>query len=360
MIYISIIFFYICGLLSIDKRYHNRYSLLWAIAAVALLPIFVGINGQRADFGGYLQFFYDSPQITSQNFFKYSMQQHTEIGYNYFQSIIKTLFNSATFYFIIFCFFSLLIRYRFYKEFVPKADILLCYIAFFSHEFLRKDCVQIRNGFASAIVLLALVFLYNNQRIKFILSVLFASLFQTVALVALPLVIARTRCTIRYSKFLKFLFFISIFITLAFPIKNLMYSLEDIGFLPSAVINYLYWGEYSKSMSILNPQLIKQIIITIFFIANLYRYKDDRPVFFLIQIYLVSTVYYLVFRDFEILAGRFGSLFYGVEPPLLILAINKSMSNIQLKKIFFILFYFSFLTLNILTYSSLGFSIEIH
>lgn len=355
MIYLSIFLLYIFGVLSIDKKYFYHFSLLCLCFAMILLPPLVGINSDRADFAPYLQFFRETPDLFSENFFDYAKSQHTELGYNYFQALCKILFNSASIFFILFCFTSFLFRYNFYKKFVSKKDVILCFLAFFSHEFLRKDCVQIRNGFASAVVLFSLYYLFKNEKIKFVLWIFIASLFQATALVALPLLIAKTDCTKKYFRFLKFLFFVSLIITLVFPIKNLLFVMENFGVLPSTVVNYLYWSDYAKSMSLFNPQILRQVFITIFFFIHSKRYFDDKKIFFLFQIYLVSSVYYLVFRDFEILAGRFGSLFYAVETPLILLAINQSNHQKILKKLFLMMFYACFLILNFFTYKSLGF-----
>lgn len=355
MIYLSIFLLYIFGILSIDKKYFYHFSLLCLYFAIILLPPFVGINSDRADFGPYLQFFRESPNLFSENFFEYAKSQHTELGYNYFQALCKTLFNSATIFFIIFCFLSFLFRFKFYKNFVSKKDLILCFLAFFSHEFLRKDCVQIRNGFASAIVLFSFYYLYKNKKVKFVLWIFIASLFQATALVAIPLIIAKCENTKKYFRFLKILFFTALIITLAFPIKNLLFIMERVGILPANVANYLYWSDYAKSMSLFNPQILRQVFITIFFFIHSKRYFADKKIFFLFQIYLVSTVYYLVFRDFEILAGRFGSLFYAVETPMILLAINKSKHQIFLKKLLLMIFCLCFLILNFLTYKSLGF-----
>ena len=320
-----------------------------------IIPIFTGINSDRADFYNYLNFFQNSKTLLDNDFFEYSKSQHTEIGYNYFQAICKTLFNSASIFFIIFCFTSFLFRFNFYKHFVSRQDVVLCFLAFFSHEFLRKDCVQIRNGFASAMVLFSFYYLFKNKKMKFLFWILIASSFQMTALVALPLVIAKTDYTKKYFRFLKFLFFASLVVTLFFPIKNLLFVVESIGILPSSVTNYLYWSEYAKSMSLFNPQILRQVFITVFFFIYSKCYFDDKRIFFLFQIYLVSTIYYLVFRDFEILAGRFGSLFYAAETPMILLVINKSKNQVFIKKIFLMMFYACFLILNFLTYNALGF-----
>lgn len=204
-------------------------------------------------------------------------------------------------------------------------------------------------------VLFSFYYLFKNKKMKFLFWILIASSFQMTALVALPLVIAKTDYTKKYFRFLKFLFFASLVVTLFFPIKNLLFVVESIGILPSSVTNYLYWSEYAKSMSLFNPQILRQVFITVFFFIYSKCYFDDKRIFFLFQIYLVSTIYYLVFRDFEILAGRFGSLFYAAETPMILLVINKSKNQVFIKKIFLMMFYACFLILNFLTYNALGF-----
>ena len=362
MIYPYIFLFDIFAILSLSgkmkksplQQAQTELGLGITLLSIFILAVFVGVNSKRADYEAYLKIFKTSPLIGADDFFSYAKSQHTEFGYNYFQSLIKTIGGSATVFFIIFCFTSFLFRYSFYVGFVSKRDIGIVFLAFFAHEFLRKDCVQIRNGFASAIVLYSLVFLYRKQRMRFILEILFASTFQMTSLVALPLVIARTERSAKYEKFLLLLFIISFIISVLFPIKKMFYILERVGVLPPAVANYLYWSEYSKAMSLLNPQVLKQLVICVYVWKNRHYFFKDKKIFFLFQIYLVSTVYYLVFRDFEILAGRFGSLFYAVEAPMLVLIVSHAKKNVFLKKFALCGFYFCFLLLNVRTYTALG------
>ncbi len=358
MIYTFILFFDIIAVFSFSDGIKNmlyRKALNEQIFAMTLLclPIFaflVGVNAQRADYENYLQAFIESPSLFSADFFSYAISQHNEIGYNYFQSFVKTIGGSATAFFVLFCFMSLVFRYKFYVAFLSKRDIVIVFLAFFAHEFLRKDCVQIRNGFASAIVLYSLVALYQGKRFRFVLTVILASCFQMTALVALPLVIARTAVNKKYIKFLRVLFCAACIFTVVFPIKNLLFVFSSVGLLPPAVENYLYWSKYAISMSLFNPQILKQVTICAFILKHRRQFFVDKKIFFLFQIYLVSTVYYLVFRDFEILAGRFGSLFYAVEAPILVLIIEKSKKNLFLKKFVLCGFYFFNFALNFATY----------
>lgn len=360
-IYLLIFFVFLAAFLGSDKKYFSQLSYFMIIVALLLLPVLVGINSDRADFGNYLKFFQDMPtNIFSFSFFNYAKGQHSELGYNYLQAFVKFFLNSATVYFILFCFISFLFRYKHYSFFLSKSDIIIAFFIFLSHEFLRKDAVQIRNGMASAIVLYALIFLYQNKKIKYIFFVLLASSFHMAGLAALPLVVLPIDNLKKFDKFLIVVFFFSLCVSIFFSIRKILLYFSRLGLLPPQVDIYLNWSDFLVAIPFTNPILLKSLFITCFLFIKRKKLFDDFTIHFLYQIYVISTCYYLIFRDFQILAGRFGSLFYAVEAPMLLLIINKSRKNIILKKYLLCCFYLIFLIINFLTYDYLGFKIEIY
>ncbi|GHT97335.1 hypothetical protein FACS1894142_1630 [Spirochaetia bacterium] len=114
---------------------------------------------------------------------------------------------------------------------------------------------------------------------------------------------------------MQYIFILSLLSVSFFKIKDIFFILEKFHILPDSIRNYLYWDIYSKPMPIYHPVVLKQIAICLFFlfIKKKYLLESNKKTIFLFKIYFVSTLYYLFFLDFEILAGRFGSLFYGVE-----------------------------------------------
>lgn len=357
MVYLYVFLFFCFSFILIDNNNSSelRKSKIETIYAFSLfsmiiLAFLVGVNTDKADYESYLSIFENSIPIFSDGYMEYSSKQHTEFGYNLFQSIIKEISNSSTLWFTLFCFVSLVFRYKFYRKFVPLSDIGIVIFSFLAHEFLRKDCVQIRNGFASALVLFSLICLFNGKRMKFIIIVICASLFHKVSLITLPLVIVRKTRSRLYEKVLFHVFLMSIIISICLPIRNILTILAEVGLLPNQVITYLNWSTYLVSMKFSNPLLLKQIVIVFFIFFNKKKYFYNNTIFFLFQVYLVSTVYYLIFRDFEILAARFGSLFYGVEGAMLCNMINNSKAKILQKKILMLSCYFALLIYNYLTF----------
>lgn len=360
-IYLFIIFVFFVAFLGSNKKYFSQLSYFMIITVFLLLPVLVGINSDRNDFGNYLMFFQDTPtDIFSFSFFNYAKEQHSELGYNYLQAFVKFFWNSATVYFILFCFISFLFRYKHYSCFLSNSDVIIAFFIFLSHEFLRKDAVQIRNGMASAIVLFALIFLYQNKKIKFVFFVLLASSFQMTGLAALPLVVLPIDNLTKFDKFLTVVLFFSLCISIFFSVRKILLLFAGLGLLPPQVVHYLNWSDFLVAIPFTHPVLLKQLFITGLIFFKRKKLFDDFTIHFLYQIYVISTCYYLIFRDFQILAGRFGSLFYAVEAPLLLLIINKSKKNIILKKYLLCCFYLIFLIINILTYEQLGFKMEIY
>ncbi|UTC61603.1 EpsG family protein [Treponema sp. OMZ 787] len=361
LIYFFIFFVFISAFLGSNKKYFSHLSYFIILFSFLIFPILVGINSDRADFGNYLQFFQDTPvSFFSYDFFNYAKAQHSEIGYNYLQAFIKFFWNSATIYFILFCFISFLFRYKHYSFFLSKSDVIIAFFIFLSHEFLRKDAVQIRNGMASAIVLYALLFLYQNKKIKYIFFVLLAASFHMAGLVALPLVFLSINNLKKFDKFLAIAFLFSLCVSIFFPVRKILLLFSGWGLLPSQVVVYLNISDFLVPIPFTHPILLKQLFITGFIFIKRKKLFDDFAIHYLYQIYVISSCYYLIFRDFQILAGRFGSLFYAVEAPMLILMINKSNKNVILKKYLLCCFYFIFLIINFLTYDFLGFKIEIY
>lgn len=217
--------------------------------------------------------------------------------------------------------------------------------------------MQIRNGMASAIVLFALIYLFQNKRIKFLILIILAASFHSVAIIAIILIFVRLYNSKNWNIVLLFIFTVSLSMSAFFPVRRILLLFSDV--LPNSISVYLNWTDYLVSMPFTHPILLKQLVIVIYIFCRTKRLFDDKVIYFLFQVYLLSTCYYLFFRDFEILAARFGSLFSAVEAPLLLCVINKSCNAI-IKKYGLCLFYFMFLLLNILTYEYLGFKIEIY
>lgn len=365
MIYTTIFIFFIFSIPSaFTSKCTKEVRILFYFIAISFIPLFailVGLNSDRADYTNYLNYFIEAPKLDGNNLIYSFTHSHYELGYSFFQSCIKTVIDSPTVYFILICFISLDYRKKFYKKTCDKEDLMILFFSFLAHEFLRKDCIQIRNGIASAMVLLGIFYLYRGKKKLFIFNILLACSFHMAAIVALPLIILETKYSSRIYNFYKVIFFLALLISLFLPLRKILTMLSAFGIIPAKLNIYLMWADYLVPMKFTNPFLLKQVAIVMFILVRRKKAIQDDKTFFFFQAYVICTVYYLVFRDLEILAARFGSLFYGVETPLLLCLIKQSNRNVNIKKFYLLLFYFVLFFYNYLTFGNfLGWHAEFY
>ena len=170
-----------------------------------------------------------------------------------------------------------------------KSDVLIAFFIFLSHEFLRKDAVQIRNGMASAMILYALIFLYQNKKIKYISFVLLASSFHMAGLAALPLVVLSIDNLKKFDKFLTFVVFFSLCVSIFFPIRKILLRLSGAGLLPLQVDIYLNMSDFLVAIPFTHPILVKSLFITCFLFIK-------RKNFLMILQYIFYTKFMFLVR----------------------------------------------------------------
>lgn len=345
MLFIFIYFFgFIVLFDTIFKAKYLTINSKTTMLTLFLFAIMVGGNTDRGDYIMYYNLFKESVVIGDASFLDFVTSQHTQIGYNILQAIIKTLIDSSSFFFIVFAFLGMILRYYFYKSFISIQDIGIVIFAFLVHEFLRKDCVQIRNGFASAMVLFSIVYAYKGQKKIAALLIFLGMTFHTAALVALPILFIKKDTSEKYEMFIIIVFTSVLTMSALGIFDNIIRNLLSKS---AEAQQYLDSGIYGEQrMSLSNPIILKQLIISLFLLYNRKKYFEDKLIFFLSQIYLLSTIYYYFFNCMEIFSARFGSLLYAVEAPLLLLLIYKSKTNIQPKKICLCILYFILLFYN--------------
>lgn len=347
----------IVSFFSVEKKYFKNFYFPVIFLFFLYFPFITGINSARPDYNAYVNIFHELPELFSPGFFSESRASHTELGYNIFTGVIRLFTNSPTIFFILLCFFSFVFRFNAIKHFVHKEDVVLVLFAFFAHEYLRKDAIQIRNGIASAIILFSFISLYKGHRLRFCIWVIMASLFHMVALIALPLVIVINNSSLckKSLHVMQGALIIAVVSTFFFSITDVLLVFEGLGILPRQITTYLHWYRYNRPLPIYHPVVLKQVILCslFLFIKNDILFFSNRKAIFLFKIYFISTLYYLVFLDFEILAGRFGSLFHGVETLFLLQIINTdAVKQKQLMKLaVFVLICSSFI-MNWITFSS--------
>jgi hypothetical protein len=237
---------------------------------------------------------------------------HGEYGYLILNFLVKTLglgYNSVFFLMALITSSCVFYAYKKYCNYYILA-VLIYYTRFF---FIR-DMGQIRQGAACAILLLAIKHIYEKNIKSFLLIVLIAGSFHSVAYVFIPIYFLN-RIQISDS-LLKKLLIASVFIGLVSFQRDLINTFSS--FLPQNLLNYTNSATYGEALGIFNPVAILQI--GIMFVAIKYNKLLMERVgqfYYFKNIYALSPIILFSLQEIGIVAGRIATVFASVEPIIL-------------------------------------------
>jgi amylovoran biosynthesis protein AmsC len=313
----------------------------------ACLVLFAGLRFESNDYQGYVDIYNAIPPIYKLNsqWFENNFL-NVEIGFIYFCSILKLFSGDPILLFFVVALISITLNFVAIKKLSPYVfiSILLYYV----YNFLLKDTIQIRQGLASALVMNSFVF--HKSRIKSILLVILAISIQSTSIVALPLIFLSDH-TFNKAKKYYFILGLTFFISIIFSGRQAFEFLMSIMQLPASVSVYFGWEEFDYKLGYLNPILIKQLVITVILIKFREQLIDKYSSFTLIfNFYFFSTIWYIYFNDFAIIAGRISNLL-SIGEVVLIPMLLSVISNNKRLYIYLILILYSMavLTLNLNT-----------
>jgi hypothetical protein len=227
------------------------------------------------------------------------------IGFIFY--LFKLLQNNFQFLLFLIAFFSIILKANFIWEYsrLPILSILLYY----TRIFIVNDFGQIRQGIALGITLYILKYLIQNNKNKYYILVLFASLFHTSALFLLPFYsLFRIDLNRKY-----YFIFILICIPIAFFDLKEFISNYLFFFLPKSLIfklNYYALGdEIDKVVGFSFAILIRFIIIVFVLFTYFSTFKNDIFLKVVFNVYFFGFLFYLVFNSFPQICTR-GTLYF--------------------------------------------------
>jgi hypothetical protein len=172
-------------------------------------------------------------------------------------------------------------------------------------------------------------FLYYNNRFKSIILILFATSIQSTAAIALPFLFLNKivfKKNTTYYYILAFVFLLSII----YSGRNAFEYVMNMMSLPPSITVYFGWEEFDYNLGYINPILIKQIIVSVLLIKNRHALINKFPHFIMMfNYYMFSTLWYMYFNDFAIIAGRISNLLSIGEVILFPMLISISNKNIR-------------------------------
>jgi hypothetical protein len=223
---------------------------------------------------------------------------NTELGFLYLIGLLKTIgFLQVQSLFSVVIIFNYCIYFFSIKKLTPNFELaLLFFIVFY---FFVRDMGVIRQAIATAITFLSIVSIYEKKIFKFILLILFASLFHISALVFFP---AYFIGQINFSKG-KLLFFVFIGLFLSFiptEIKNKAFFS-----LTSTDLPFFNNPEFGNPLPFLSLTLIRRvfpaILVFIFYDKIIANVKNSGTV---ISLYIFGLTFSIFFIDIGIYVTR--------------------------------------------------------
>ncbi|WP_158260237.1 EpsG family protein [Photobacterium sp. GB-1] len=338
-IYTAFLFFFV-GSLSLINSQYLKYLLLciliFSIQIIAGLRFF-----SDADYKNYIEIYDAIPYLSDFSILSVS-HIHGEIGFLFFISIVKSIFNHPAFFFIIFTTISFVLKLKFFKA--STKEFLLAYCIYLCYFFYQYEFIQIRMGVMIGFVALALLNIKSN---KFYIFIFIGSMFQKLALlfVSVKFLIKQKNLTI----FIFTVISISTGTFLSFPkIIDFINGGYNSPFY-HIIYNYANNPLYSSSVSIFQFIPLRHLLVfllTSYFIFNNNRNEQYEYIW---KVYCIGIILSFPFLSVEIFFTRIISVLDLVEPLLLLMTINIYFSkNKNILKIIYLLFSVLFLVYSVI------------
>ena len=190
----------------------------------------------------------------------------------------------------------------------------------------------VRHGLASSFIILAISYLHSKKRLKFLMFVLIASMFHTIALIAIPLIFI-DKIKVNFKTIILFFF-------IMFLMSEIIYNYFEV-FSNMNIYNKLlfYQYDYAGGVEINNSSnklsFGTYVNITIIFLCLLFFDKDNVMEQNLIKILILGVGFMILFRFSGVFAERFAGMFY----PILIFILPRLYQNMNIKPKIFLLFF---------------------
>jgi hypothetical protein len=310
--YIFLLFIIICiASFSDVVKSDKSTKIIFVFGCSIVMSFMISLRNDVSDFSEYVDMFNDTPYLN-----EFSLTNikniHGEFGYLFLNSIIKTLGFGERFFFWVVGFLSVSLTLHYYIKKSPYFIISL--LIYFSHTFLLRDMIQIRSGLAASVSLYGIKYIEERKLWKFSSIIIIAGLIHSAALILFFAYFIHGFINEK-SKRQFFMIGFSLILGLVFtqPILEIIFK----SLIPnsSIVINYLVNTQYFRSLGLLNPVLIKNILLAVLMIKYTDKYKNKIPYYSSICTLSILSVFWLAaFNNFSIIAARLATFFSIAEP----------------------------------------------
>lgn len=277
----------------------------------AILICIVAFRYASVDYFGYLEYYnaIDFERLFEVGFFnnKLGGVSATEVGFKLFVAFEKLLFGSFYLFIALFALTSLLIKFAAFRKMSPY--FILSLLLYMSNEYFWKDLGQMRNAFASGVVLWALYYAYQKHFFRFLSLVVLAGGFHFVAFVALPFYWARyvnARVLLIGCLIVSFLIVVffgglgSILVELGRSVLQVSDS--------SKLVRY-YGYKYAEGEKLFGGTVLLQTFVATILILIYERHQKVFPLAsFFTPVFVLTTCAFVLFNDYGIVGSRINDM----------------------------------------------------
>lgn len=298
------LFYVACtSLSSLKEKWQERYLVLFLCVFTFLIGTRVGWPDQ----GVYQIAFSEAPLPWEINWFG-KIYGYAEHGYLLLASIVKLVYNSATFYFLAMGGLSMLLLYKGLKMYSAIPLLGLCdYVGRF---LLNRDFQQMRSSLAILLLILAIKLIHDRKLVAYMLVVLLAYQFHHLSLIGIPL----------YFLYKVRIGPISVIVSI---VMAMLFSQLLAGSISGVVDSYsqdLNYDTYvqdeyvEQALGLRNPMIYFQIaILMVYTFMEPILASKDKFYHLMRWAYFYSTLILIFFCNYTALSGRTSTVFATCE-----------------------------------------------
>lgn len=299
------LFYFFCFVFIEGGKAKLHKSLL--VFALTVLTFLIGFRNGWPDQLVYEIAFLRVPDVFNFDFYEQPFG-YVEKGYSFLASIVKTIYDNSTFYFLTMGGLSMWLLYKSLTKYCYIPLIGLCdYIARF---LLNRDFIQMRSSLAILLIIFATKYVYERKIWHYFGIILLAYQFHHLSLLAIPFYF------MSYIKFKKWhilagLLFAAIASqTIANYITGWVENYSD----DLQYTTYTQGSYVSRALGLSNPMILFQSILLLLFT---YSEKDLKPFdkyYYIYRTgYFYSTLILIFFCNYTALSGRTSTVFATLE-----------------------------------------------
>ncbi len=319
------------ALISGTKKYsQNQFSNVAYLVLFVTLFVIAGSRYGDRDYFNYVDAFIEAPEWSEKSI-------TMEFGYRYLGLLLKRIGFSVRDFFLFYSFLSVGIMFLFIRKLSPF--IFVSVLIYFSHVYIYRDMLQIRAALSIGLAMFSIPYIEKRNFVKTFSILLFCNFFHFVS--AFFIIVYFLYPYINSKRVIYTILLGCVFgMLLNESFFEYILTLFDIRLLRL----YIQDESYYYDLGLLNPVLIKHIIILIPILYNYDFFKRKVKYF---EVYLTSYVmacfFLSAFSSFAIIAARIATLFSNVEhillPSLMLLNKYRILTLILIITYSFIAFY---------------------